>query len=81
MKGRSFEMCEKCERKKYALIKRGGYPSFDGKPKLPAFKTIEYFGSGGSAHKLVMVSQKLFNSILTNGIKGVSFAPVIPDEN
>lgn len=39
-------------------------------------KTAEWFGSGGSAFRLALVSQKLYRLIATSGWRGVGFEPV-----
>lgn len=76
--GLPYERCDECGRIKYLPHTKGMFPAFlkaDGNPK-PIFKTREYWGSGGSAFREVIITNKLYKSITTANLKGVTFAPV-----
>jgi hypothetical protein len=69
-----YEICPICSRKKY----HPGIPGFFPAPSLtdlPIFKSEQYFGSGGSAHKAVLVSNALYRSIEKAGLRGAGFYP------
>ena len=70
--GLPFDVCVQCGRKKYHHVTRGFFP----KPEVTgstAFKSLQYFGSGASAYRQVMVSNALYRKIAGAGIKGVDF--------
>ena len=69
------EICPKCAQTKYLP----NFIGFTPTPKMDAhfdiFKSRQYFGSGGSAFHLVVVSAALYDAIQKAGIKGVNFKP------
>lgn len=73
-----YEKCEKCHKIKYLPHTRGMFPPFMNSEEStkPIFKTKEYFGSGGSANKKIVVNQQLYAAITSAKLKGVSFMPV-----
>ena len=75
--GSPSEVCSKCGRRKYLPVSRGPFPPFAGHcGNVPIMKTQEYFGSGGSAFRAVVVSNALYSAMVQYGIKGVSYYPV-----
>lgn len=74
--GLAKEACPRCNRMKYSPEVRGFFPPLAEEPASAISKTIEYFGSGGSAHKAVVVSHALAMSMMDANLKGVSFRPV-----
>lgn len=74
------EKCTKCGRVKYPPINRGFFPALVNVPSGAMIKTKEYFGSGAAAHKRVLISQKLYQSLVTEGTRGVSPKPVARDQ-
>lgn len=74
-----FEVCADCGRKKWLPFVRGVFPEPSQLPAtVPAVKTQEWFGSGASARRKVLVSQAVYSSCLAHGLRGVSFGVVGP---
>jgi hypothetical protein len=69
-----YDECRSCGQKKYLPVSRGFYPT-PQTSVTSAFKSKQYFGSGASANKLVLVSSDLFVRIKKTGLKGVDFKP------
>ena len=74
--GLAFECCEKCLRMKYLPVTRGPSPPLVEVPTRAMAKTHEYFGSGGSAHKSVIVSRDLAGALIAEKLRGASLRPV-----
>lgn len=70
------ETCEVCGSAKYLPVTKGMFPSLMGEPIGHAVKTKEYFGSGASAHKCVLISQDIANALFSKNVRGVSLRPV-----
>jgi hypothetical protein len=71
------ERCDHCNRRKYLPICRGAFPEFAELPDAHILKTREYFGSGASADKGVIVSADLFGKINDLKVRGVGFIPCL----
>lgn len=69
------EVCTSCDRRKYLPISKGPFPSLVEEPTEPMLKTQEYFGSGASAWRAVIVSSALFQVVKEHKVKGVDFIP------
>jgi hypothetical protein len=69
-------MCSTCGRTKYLPVTRGRFPALTGEPPKAMVKTTEYFGSGASAHKRVLVSQALGRALTAAKVQGASLWPV-----
>jgi len=69
------EVCASCDRRKYLPISKGPFPSLVEEPTEPMLKTQEYFGSGASAWRAVIVSSALFQVVKEHKVKGVDFIP------
>ncbi len=74
-KDQPCELCTSCRRKKYLPICRGLFPSLVTTPTKQNVKTQEYFGSGASAWKSIIISSRLFQQITLHELKGVNFIP------
>ena len=74
--GLPAETCARCGRVKYLPVTRGPSPALAGEPAGHMVKTREYFGSGGSAHKGVLISQDLANALASENVRGASVRPV-----
>lgn len=68
--------CDCCNRVKYFSITRGPFPRIVGDTSVHMVKTKEYFGSGASAHKGVLMSQALFQAFVDAKVVGAGVAPV-----
>lgn len=69
--------CSKCGRTKYLPVTRGHFPALTSAPSDAAMvKTREYFGSGASAHRRVLVAEQLRRDLTDAKLQGVSFWPV-----
>lgn len=68
--------CSRCGRTKYSPVARGRFPALKETPATAMVKTKEYFGSGASAHKRVLVSQAVARSLTAGKLRGASFRPV-----
>jgi len=67
-----------CGQKKYNFPKKGAMTfKKDIFENLPDFvKSFEWFGSGGSATRPILVSQKVRQLIIKNKLRGASFTPI-----
>jgi hypothetical protein len=74
--GLSSKRCGKCGVVKYLPVTRGPFPALKEKPSQAVAKTREYFGSGGRAHKHVLVSQELARALARERVRGASLTPV-----
>lgn len=75
-----FERCEKCGRHRYKPITSGYFPSFvDDLKGQHIVKSQEYYGSGKSASKWIIVSQT-FREILIKNKANFSYHPGEPRE-
>lgn len=79
MNGFPYEVCKKCNRKKYLPISYSAFPPMKGVPRdIHAAKSKEYFGSGAAAFRAFFISQALYAEIDKHQLKGVDF--VVVDE-
>lgn len=72
--------CSECGRMKYLPLTRGAFAALTSEPSAMMVKTEEYFGSGSSAHKKVLISQAIARTLMADKIRGVSLRPVAPNE-
>lgn len=70
------DLCAKCRRVKYRPHTRGPLPALVSEPVRAIVRTREYFGSGASAHRLVLVSQDLRLAMIAEKVRGALFWPV-----
>lgn len=77
-KNKTYLDKEYCEQKKYNFPKRGAMTfRKDVFVNQPDFvKPFEWFGSGGSATRPILVSQKVRQIVVKNKLRGASFTPV-----
>ncbi len=72
-----LEVCSECHRGKYLPFTRGMFPAMTSAPKdTHIVKSREWFGSGASANRAIIVSQEIAKPIREQKIKGVSFTPL-----
>jgi hypothetical protein len=74
--GLAAEKCMTCSRVKYVPVTRGFFPGLAATPTGHMVKTSQYFGSGASAGKRVLISRYLANALESEKIRGVSLRPV-----
>jgi len=67
----AFERCMFCDRKKYKHV-TDFFPS-PAPVDFPLFKSVQYFGSGASAHRAVVLSNALYCRIRAAALKGAEF--------
>lgn len=79
--GQASETCGRCGRLKYLPIVRGPIPRPASRPSSNMFKSAQWFGSGASAWRAVIVSRELGRAIRSSGIRGVSFLPLAPGDD
>jgi rRNA maturation protein Nop10 len=70
------ETCIKCRRTKYAPATRGTFPRIIGVPLGKMVKTAQWFGSGASGHRCVLVSNEVGRSLVSAKVSGASLRPV-----
>jgi hypothetical protein len=68
--------CSQCGRTKYLPVTRGPFPALSGEPSGGMAKTKEYFGSGASAYRGVVISQALASEMIRRAVRGASLRPV-----
>jgi hypothetical protein len=67
----AVERCEFCDRKKYAHV-TGFFPTPQA-TVFALFKSVEYFGSGASAHRAVVISSALCLKSRDTSLRGAEF--------
>jgi hypothetical protein len=72
--GKECSACPSCGRKKHRLLLRGPLPEPSDTTAM-IFKSSQYFGSGSSAYRLVLVSHVLYERLREAKVKGVAFYP------
>ncbi len=70
------EHCAHCGRVKSLPVTRGAFPPLANEPSARMAKTREYFGSGASAHRGVLVSQEVARALAAKKVRGASVRPV-----
>jgi hypothetical protein len=70
------EACSECGRTKYLPISRGFFPPLAREASEAMVKTKEYFGSGASAHKGLLISQGIARALSAHGVRGASLKPL-----
>lgn len=61
----------------YILKGAGFYPDFKSSPgNLDFFATKEYFGAGGFTVRATIISQKFYQLLVKNKVKGLSYEPM-----
>jgi hypothetical protein len=74
--GLQEDTCGSCGRSKYVPLMRGAFPPLASKPVGQMVKTRQYFGSGASASKRVLISQQLARAFNREKVEGASLRPV-----
>lgn len=76
------QRCATCGRIKYLPVTRGPFPALVSEPSAKMTKTKQYFGSGASAHRRVIISQDVARALAEMKIRGASMRPVAtPHQN
>ncbi len=75
-----FENCAVCGRKKYLPFTRGFYPKPEPTNTI-IFKSSQYFGSGASANRMVLITNKLYQELKSAKVKGVDFKSCTNDDS
>jgi hypothetical protein len=70
------QKCQRCGRTKFVPPSKGFYPALKEKPSGAYVKTEQYFGSGSSAYRGVIVSRELGQMIARERVRGASQRPV-----
>jgi hypothetical protein len=74
--GLSAQPCGICGCIKYSPVARGYFPRLKMVPSSGVAKTSVYFGSGASADRVVLVSQRIRRELVSAGARGVSMISV-----
>jgi hypothetical protein len=70
------ERCGRCGEWKFLPVERGPSPALAAEPSRPVARSRQWFGSGGSAYRMVVVSRDVRRALLDAMVRGVSFRPV-----
>lgn len=75
-----FEICSKCNSKKFHPQIEGYFPSFKGDkfPNEPILKSKELYGSGGASNRWIFVSQEIRKLLNENKVKVYSYKALEP---
>ena len=76
VEGLAAERCTRCGRLKSLPVARGAFPPLANEPSVRMAKTREYFGSGASAYKGILVSQDVARGLAAEKVRGASVRPV-----
>ncbi|WP_257448448.1 hypothetical protein [Archangium lipolyticum] len=76
VEGLTAERCARCGRVKFLPVTRGAFPPPANEPSVRMVKTREYFGSGASAHRRVLVSQDVVQALAAEKVRGASVRPI-----
>ncbi len=76
--GFNLEICPDCGRQRYECenLSRGFFPEFNRNMDCDIVKTKEWFGSGHSSSRRIIVSKKIYQIIQENKLKGFRFTPM-----
>jgi hypothetical protein len=74
--GLATGVCGWCKRAKILPVTRGPAPPLAGVPSTAMARTAAWFGSGGSAFRGVLVSQRVRQAMLAENVRGASMKPV-----
>lgn len=79
LKEHPFDVCEFCQRKKYLPFPRGRFPAMTRSVQgVHAVKSKEWFGSGASAHRAVLISGDVVRQLVDAKTRGADFTPLEP---
>ncbi|WNG33080.1 hypothetical protein F0U61_05175 [Archangium violaceum] len=76
VEGLEAERCARCGRDKFLPVTRGTFPPLASEPSVRMAKTREYFGSGASAYRGVLVSREVARALAEEKVLGASVRPV-----
>jgi hypothetical protein len=69
------EICSFCGKKKFHSIIGAGFFPAPVEKNFSIAKTVQYFGSGGSAFRVVIINKAVYQLLSNAEIKGVSYIP------
>jgi len=75
VEGLEAERCARCGQVKFLPVTRGAFPPLVNEPSVRMVKTREYFGSGASAYKGVLVSREIARALTAEKVRGASVRP------
>ena len=73
-------LCPRCGRVICLPVTRGPFPALTREPVNAIARTRDYFGSGASAFRPVLVRSDLARALLDSRVRGASLRPVAPAE-
>ncbi len=74
--GMPTEKCSACKKTKYLPHTRGYFPKFCDSVSESIVRTQEYFGSGASAFRPVVISNAVFRRLREHKLSGIKFHPL-----
>jgi hypothetical protein len=74
--GLPAERCGSCGRLKYLPVTRGFFPALGDEPSASIAKTEQYFGSGGSAFRQVLVNSSIARGLRAAKAGGATLTPL-----
>jgi hypothetical protein len=76
IEGFDVAACLSCRRPKYLPVVRGLSPGIPADPNGPLVWSAQWFGAGGSGHRLVYASRALHRALRSDPVRGIAFRPV-----
>jgi hypothetical protein len=76
VKDHACEVCARCNRRKYLPFTRGMFPAMTRPCEYHMVHTNEWFGSGASGWRVVLISQTLYARIAEAKLRGADYAAV-----
>jgi hypothetical protein len=70
------EYCSQCGQGKFNMHNKGFFPKLERKTNGNIVRSCEFFGSGGSAWRALIVSDKVYQAISAFNLKGIRFVPL-----
>jgi len=70
------EYCSKCGLGKFHMHSKGFFPKLGRSTNEDILKSNEFFGSGGSAWRALVVSAEVYKAMMAFKLKGVTFIPL-----
>lgn len=71
----SEDCCGVCGRVRFLPHRRGFFPQLSGHCEQPIVKTQEWFGSGRSSWRAILIRNDLYLAFVEAGVRGVDFWP------
>jgi hypothetical protein len=74
--GPPSQQCPRCQRTKFLPVKAGPFPALEREPSGPVARTSQYFGSGGSAFRPVLLRSDLARALTRAKVRGMLLRPL-----